>query len=310
MLQMLLKFPQREFPGDYLMSRLRYKRTLFVSEAQTEEYRGEVPEVFDADIWARELEERKWLFRQMNGRLRDTLAPLFLYFEINTLVQCLRFLEAGRFDEIDPLLDRSLLSAELKKILRHKSGPADAIAGLERFSRNSSLVLKGFVSAYNDRGIQGCEELIRRNFLEQSLQTCTDPDITAFLRDMVDLKNTLAVAKCVRWGRESAPEVVAGGRIRAKVIAQSVTGEGLRQMVKRWTKEDVITDEQLLPVNLEPALYARLLLKMARARRVAGEVVVCIEYILHSFLMSRNRSLLLHAKGPGEKGYMSEGPVS
>lgn len=302
MLRLLHDLPQRNYPGDYLLSRIRCRRVSLLAEDYSNEDENLSADASDAAIWVRDQDERQWLFSQMNHDLRRAMAPLFLHFEINTLVLCLRFIEAENLDEIDSLLDRSLLSLDLQKNLRGNVSMPEVIERLDRFFHDAPLAVKGLTGVYENEGIQGCEEIIRINFFEQVLRTCTDPDMHSFFQDIVDLKNILTVAKCLRWNRESAPGLIAGGRLSVTVNDQPVSEDRLRFLVRRLTKEERVSDEQLRPVSLEPALYAILLQKLTRSRRVAGQVVVCIEYILRRDLVSKNRSIHLHARQREGKG--------
>lgn len=292
MLRLLHEFPQREYPVDYLLSRLRYRRVLL----QTGGVAGDgtaLDRETSALTRSWEQEERYWLFRQMNRDLRRIMAPLFVFFEINTLVQCLRFIEAGRFEAVAPLLDQSLFSSVLKKSLRDRIAAPQVLERIERFFHDTPLAVKGLEKVYRDKGVQGCEEMIRRQFHEQALHNCTDQDMYSFLQDLVDLRNTITMAKCLRWKIESVPVLTAGGRIR--IARRPVTEDGLRRVVGRLIMDEGGQIEQLHPVGLEPVLYDALLLKMTRRRRVAGQVVPCIEYILRSHLMVKKQSIQLHA---------------
>ncbi|MDH3328796.1 MAG: V-type ATPase subunit [Desulfobulbaceae bacterium] len=302
MLRLLHELPQRDYPGDYLLSRIRCRRASLLAEDLSNEDENLSANVSDAAIWLRDQDERQWLFRQMNHDLRTAMAPFFVHFEINILIQCLRFIEAGGGDEIHSFLDRSLWSLDLKQNLRGNDSMPEVLERLERFFHDSPLALTGLAEVYKNQGIQGCEAMIRIIFFEQVLRTCTDPDMHSFFQDIVDLKNTLTVAKCLRWNRESDPGLIAGGRVGTGVTVQPVSEDRLRRMVRRLTKKEGITGEYLHPVSLEPVLYAFLLQKVTRSRRMAGQIVVCIEYILRRYFVSKNRSIHLHARQREEKG--------
>lgn len=301
MLCLLREFPQREYPDDYLLARLRSRRALLLAEYLVEAEEGLPEGTTGKAIREKEQQERQWLFRQMNDGLRRATAPLFVYFEINTLVQCLRFIEAGRVGDINSLLDLSLLSGDLKNNLRDKTAVPDAIACVEGIFNDSPLILKGLGSKYREEGIQGCEEMFRVHFFQKTLRASIDPDMHSFFQDILHLSNTLTMAKCLRWKREATPPLLADAST-VKTKALSVSEDNLRRLASRLLRKEGVAVAELLPVNLEPLLMTALLLKMSRRRRVAGEVVACIEYMLRIAVIARNRSIRLHAGQWDQRG--------
>jgi len=301
MLRLLSEFPQRGYPGDYLLARLNGRRALLISENHTDTDENLHKYTTEKAIRDKEKEERQWLFMQMNDRLRRSTAPLFFYFEINTLIQCLRFIEAGIADEIDSLLERSLMAEGLKNILRNKTTAAKTIECLERILADSQLVLEGLGKTYQEKGIQGCEEMIRIHFLQQAICCYADPDMQSFFRDVIYMQNTLTMSKCRRWKRETTPNLVLdAGAVKTGILR--VSDNYLQRMASRLLRKKEIPGKELEPINLEPLLMTALLLKMNRNRKVGGEIVAYIEYILRIAVTAKNRRIRLHMKGQDKNG--------
>ena len=59
--------------------------------------------------------EFRWVYRQMNEGLRHTFAPLFLWFEVRTILLCLRFRRGGERRKAAGLLADSLLAKQVQQ---------------------------------------------------------------------------------------------------------------------------------------------------------------------------------------------------
>lgn len=300
MLRLLHEFPQRGYPGEYLLARLRGRRGRLLAEDHAEAEEGLPGHMTGDTIRHKEQQERRWLFRQMDDRLRLATAPLFFYVEINPLIQCLRFIEAGQAEESDSLLEGSLLSGELKNTLRAATSVPQAVDGMERMPA-SPPALKGLGRTYQEIGIRGCDESIRALFLQQTLRARIHPAVRSFFLDLVHLRNTMTLAKCLRWQRDITPDLIVDpgtGRIKALPVSE----KSLRHMAGRLLRREDLSAEDLRPVNLEALLLAAQQLKMNRCRRTAGDVAVCIEYVLRVAVIAGKRRIRLQTRQPAAGG--------
>jgi vacuolar-type H+-ATPase subunit C/Vma6 len=256
---------------------------------------GSTFQVDDTVIWGAAAEERRWIYLQMDNDLRATLAPLLFYFELNTLVFCLRSLETPQSESMVDNLEKSLLAAELKNILRAMATPAEVVAKLEKFLGSPALDLDGLAAAYGEGGVQKCEELIRRRFFEQVFSGPSHPEVVSFFCRIIDLKNTMTMAKCLRWKKQVVPGLIDGGHIRLRKADRVPTAAGVVKMVRRCTGGLKVTAGELHPVNLESLLYGHLSRTMARQMRSGNPVECCMGYVWHCFAASRKRSGEYHA---------------
>ena len=85
-----------------------------ISEAHGVSKENTMYQVDDAVIWDAASKERRWIYLQMENALRQALAPLLFYFEINTIVFCLRNLEVRQSGVVAINCEKGLLSEELK----------------------------------------------------------------------------------------------------------------------------------------------------------------------------------------------------
>jgi hypothetical protein len=237
----------------------------------------------------------------MNVGLRSTLAPLFVYFEINTLVQVLRNLAAGEPDKIGTVLQHSLLSKGIRDIFRSGKSVSAVLSGFERYCHKHQVDMAGVAAAYEVGGLRKSEEILRGSLLSRALHDSRHNSVTVFLRDLVGMRNLLVLAMGLRWQAASPPPLMEGGSIDLKRAAKDVAENDLRRMVRSWTGGDELSAGQLHPVVLEPVLQSSMLQRITRLRRLGDPVVECIEYIWRFFLITRKRSIRYHG-GIGEEG--------
>ena len=95
MLSLLSDTLRPGYPDDYLVSRLHGRLQQKVVGAQGEYTERNMFHENDKHIWDVAAGEREWLYQQMEWKLRKTLAPLLIFFEISGLILGLREMEAG-----------------------------------------------------------------------------------------------------------------------------------------------------------------------------------------------------------------------
>jgi len=287
MQQLLHDFPQCEYPDEYLVARLRGRRSSFIFE-QRSQPEGTISVAERNRIQEQGCDERRWLFKQLNSNQRKNLAPLFLYFEVEILFQCLRCIEAGQCERIEGLLQTSLLSGQVKQILRENSAPADVLMRLERELKCIEIPVKGLAESYESGGIQKSEEMIRRVLLSQVFFTVHHPDVLGFFRNLIDIRNIMILAKHLHWQLESKPDLYSGGSFRERVYKKNVTEEELARRVRHFVRETVALGANLHPVRLEKELLYCLLKKLVISRRVSGLISSVIEYLWQWHITARS----------------------
>lgn len=278
MQKLLHEFCQREFPSDYLVARLRSRRA-FIRTVPEELDENGYTAIEASDEREKAVEERRWLFGQLNTEQRKNLAPLFLYFELEVLVQCLRCLEAGQTIFIDGLLEKSLLAGSVKQVLITSNGMTDVLAGLERVFNEAHVPVSGLIGSYDEGGIRNCEKMMRTTFLSQVCRRCPHGEILEFFRDIVDIRNTMTVAKYLHWQISSTPDLIAGGRFECRIVRKNVNEGMLIRMISHFAGGTTVSEELKNPIRLEPVLFYGMLKKMTRSRRVSGPVTAVVEYL-------------------------------
>jgi len=122
---------ERGYPVEYLLSRIRGRRSRLIRDWRTlvydatpieflasAQYQGFVRERSAEGMWRALLREYGWVFGQMEEEVRSVFAPYMLYTELRTVFICLRYLHGERTQKAGEVLGVSLLADGVKNILR------------------------------------------------------------------------------------------------------------------------------------------------------------------------------------------------
>ncbi len=293
----LLKSPA--FPGyptAYLLPRLRARKGRLTGDWQALLDHGFPPGVSEENLWRDLLKENAWLFRQMNCKLRRLFAPVFTFFEIRTLLLGLRNRMARESGRVEELLEWSLLDEQVLKPLRNSQEEATAMAGLAGQLSREAPEFTPLPHCAEARELKPFETALARCMLGYAAVTGRHPLVEAFLRQQIDLRNLLALAKHRRWQLENLPELLAGGRLPLPKLA-SLVQTGNLLAVNRLIKKHLGVTTGLTEAGLENALLrgvSQTIRQQAREHEEAGPV---LEYLWRRYLETRNLGVLLHGRG-------------
>lgn len=305
MLSLLSNSYRSGYPGDYLVARIhgRINRRLS-NQGEVFENQGMFHEN-DRHFWDRVSEERKWLYQQMEIKLRKTLAPMLVYFELPGFFLGLRKLEAGKMSVAGEVFAQSIITERLQKNIQTATNPLAVLQKMEKFLAKTPLSIKGLAEAYQDGGLQQYELVFRIRFLEQALMLSKHFVVARFFRRVIDLRNTMVVAKALRWGKKEPQPLIAGGNIRLLKNDRVPSENVLRKMVKLVTGREDMTSSELQPVQLEPLLNQNLAKVMNRQMRSFDPMECCSGYLYHCYIKARQMSRDFHVDQFHE--YFSEG---
>lgn len=287
MQRLLVDCSRHGYPSEYLVARIHGRVHAGFPCTHMENKREDET---DSVIWNAAGDERCWLYGQMEWELRKILAPLFVYHEINTLIAGLRRITAKQPQSRDDHLGYSLLAEGLKKIILGMGSAKEAVASVEKFMAGLPMHADGLSRAYTERGVQGCEELIRTRFFQLAPGSCDHPEVVGFFRTMIDMKNIILVAKHLHWKLPGAPLLIKGGQVKVLRKDSAPTEGDLRLLVRRVVGGQGASAQELNPVALEGVLEEWLAGRMRRLMRSMNPVRCCIGYIWHCFSVTRKRS--------------------
>ncbi|MBJ6725174.1 hypothetical protein [Geomesophilobacter sediminis] len=290
------------YPREYLCARIGARRTFLhhdwdamlaapdpIAGLPAAPFRS-APVTTEQEIWSAAQREWSWLYAQMEPRLRRGFAPLFLYFELRTVILCLRQQPAGAATE--DLLRSSLLSPVLCRVLLMDREPSETVRGVIRFFVGVGLPNRELSTGYRERGLAGLEERLTDRYLERTVAQRLDPLLRRVLGRIIDLRNALQLAKALRWGM-NAPAFLAGGTVAPAWFAKAIHNGAARASVEAQLMGGGI---DLAAENLEAQLLGRVSREVRSWGRVAGNGPI-LDYLWSVAMEARNLSLLWHGRG-------------
>jgi vacuolar-type H+-ATPase subunit C/Vma6 len=299
--------PRTGYPVEYLRSRVRGRRSRLIGNWRavlhgsspeqhlaSAQYQGFVRERTLEGMWKALLSEHGWLFAQMDEELRTLIAPYFLYVELRTIFMCLRYREAEQEQEANELLEPSLLSREIKGLLR-TDPVADAVAELEDFFRSLSPAFEGLAERYyEDR--RRAERQLTDAYLGALLARPLQPELRSLFVRLIDARNILALYKAQRLESREAPAFLTGGSIAPERLRSALERDDpfavlplLRQATGLALNEPDLT-------RIETALYRAITTSLRREARDPLGPSLLIDYLWRCSLEITNLSLLFAGK--------------
>jgi hypothetical protein len=278
-------------PPEYLLARLHARRASLAAPPPT------AGPPSDDDIWNAFLGELGWLFRQMHPRTRVDYSPLFLLFEMKTIVLCLRNAALERVEPRQRLLERSLLSDGIRDVLGAPRPVGAMVAGLGDALAGLSASFADLDARYFEAGLRGCEDALMRLFLESLRKARLAPPLRQFVSLFIDLRNVMALYKHQRWDLKGPVALIAGGSIAVpalKAIVIKDDRDALDALVLKLTGRPVTADNEL---SLETALLASLGSQLSASRRARGDAWLVTEYVWSRYVHARNLAVRHHATG-------------
>ncbi len=308
----LLQSPEGSgYPTEYLIARIRGRRLYLVkdwddilsSPAPTETilpayYRELVAEYAKEGVWKRVLKEFRWLYFQMNRRLRHTFFPFFVYSEIKTMVLCLRFKtgkETGA--DIEDILSFSLLSKEVKDVLKRDADLPLILAEFERKFLPPTDKQSGLEDLFSKDGLKGVEEGLTNGFMERIISSKLHPVLKKYFIFLIDIKNIMALCKHVRWAVKTVPVFIHGGSISEPVLMDTVRSGEMSRIVRLVHQLTGISLPESGASEIENILFADLT-KYLRVKAIEGsDIGLILDYLWKICVEAENFSILLYGRG-------------
>lgn len=315
----LLRREQRPgHPPEYLYSRVRGRRSKLIRDwravlrdatpAQhlaSAEYRGFVRDRTLEGMWGSLLTEHAWAFGQMDEELRCRLAPYFLYVELRTLCMCLRHRSAEHEQEVNGLLDPSLLSRELKELLRSAALPGLLVELEERFSALSPL-FRGLSARYADAGLRSAERFLTDAYLEYVLTLPLYPVLRGLFIRLINSRNLLLLYKVLRFGAKDPATFIPGGTIAPDQLETALQRDDLFAVLPLLRQATGIALSEPDLTRLETALYRSITKHLRREGRDPLGMALVLDYLWQCSLEMTNLSLLFAGKDQGREEIAAE----
>ena len=281
------------YPDEYLLARLRGRRAKLGSEQHSP---AAVAGMTDADAWDRLRSEYRWVYRQMNAGLRLIFAPLFLWFELRTIILCLRFRRGGERLQAAGLLSSSLLAKRVQQTLETEGEPATVINDLASILATVAEPYRDLGELYRQRGWRELEQRFVTLYLERMTVLPLHPLLREFFRALVDLRNLVTLAKQIRWQVNEPQAFIRGGEISPERLGKARTegtAVGLNALLAGLPDLGVLPPDQLNP---EQQLYGWLTRKVRRLGRDPLGIGLILDYLWRCFVEAHDLSLMIHGQ--------------
>jgi vacuolar-type H+-ATPase subunit C/Vma6 len=285
------------FPADYLLARVRGRRAALVSDWPSLAASGLPAGTTDESIWRALLEEFEWLYRQMDRSLRRCFAPVFMLFELKTIVLCVRNKTVQRTAEFERLLERSLLSDRLQQALRESPDVRSTVSAVVELLATVAPDLRALETDYAEEGLRGFENGLMRGYLAQVSATRMLPAIREFFAAFIDLRNLMILYKHLRWEIAGEAVFIRGGTLEPSRFVQAAARKELAGL--EALAQEVTGSKDVPAAASEGALETVLLRRMTQQLRKAGreseDVGLILDYVWRSYVQARNLAVLHHA---------------
>ncbi len=296
-----------EYPAEYLVARLLGKKGALFSNweflmtgSDALESLHDTPfypylkKYAAPGIWRFLRHEYYWVYSKMNPFLRKIFSPYFIFHEINILIICLRYLSRNKdIERIRQELHNSLLHDDIQAILTGNLEFTAILSQLELRLNTYSDLFKGLAELYEKKGITGLEIFIRDCFFHSILAQKQPDQMQTFFRHMVDLHNSMSLAKNLRWQSEVEPTITPGGTIPAERFKRAYFRKDLSPVIKFLRLQvpaEVASDMQKLEITLL-SLITQKLKSRSLQRTVVGDILF---YLWEQYRYTRNISMVLN----------------
>ncbi len=316
---LLRHLEDRGYPAEYLLSRIRGRRSRLITDwrpliydaepadyLSSTRYQGFVRDRTPEGIWRCLLREYRWVYAQMNESLREIFRPLFLYTELRTIFICLRHLKREKDGRINDLLGDSLRAGEVADSLTASDDVATAVQGIERIFLTLSERFRGMVKALDDDGLRGVELHLTNTYLAVTAADDLHPVMESFIARLIDARNIMSTYKYLRMEKRALPAFIPGGTIpgeRLGGVIEKGNLFGVNTIIRDFCGLKIDTPD---PTKVEVALYkgiTRFLRKGGREPFGAGPI---LDYLWRCSLEVMNLSVLFHGKDLEREAVLAE----
>lgn len=308
-MELLQKPADRGYPADYLLARIKGRRSKLIRNWKSL--------LFDADlfgsspflkqgrqgsiaspegIWGNLMAEYRWVYGQMDQGLRDIFYPYLLYAELRTMFICLKRLPDRKAGAIDELLNRSLLSDEVKNVLLLSADTSEAVIGIEQLFSGLTTRFVGLSEVLPTEGLRGVEQRFVEIYLSEEAASASNPLMRMFFSRLVDARNIMGIYKYLRLELKAAPHPIPGGGIceaKLQELARKADITALGQAIREFTGTAV---ERPDPTSIEMALYRGMTKWLGKEGRAPFGVAPILDYLWRSSIEATNLSVLFHAQ--------------
>ena len=307
-MKVLMDVGEIGYPTEYLLSRIRGRRVSLIEDLHViiispdilkqliSSRHGELTAGSGEDGIRRYLlREYRWAYKQMNKELRSIFTPFFIFFEIRTLIICLRYKTIKDGGGAESVLSLSLLSERIRRLLNTGTDMPSVLDEIASALTPSSP-RPSLGQVYLKNGLQGVEEELYVSFLEHAVRSQLHPVIMKFLRSVVDYRNIVHTYKQLKWGLRSEPLFVSGGSIKRSRLRKLIHKKelsGIAEIVNKLTGKTI---GEPVGAFLESALKTSLTRKTELMIWDDPEIGLILNYLWRRYIEAENLNVLFYGR--------------
>ncbi len=307
-MELLQRLVDRGYPAEYLVSRIRGRRSGLIRDWKRLLYDGSLFETAALPktalmkakspdgVWANLMREYRWVYGQMNTRLRGIFGPFFLYSELRTLIICLRRLPDRKAGVLDELLNRSLLADELKQVLFLSPDPQTAVSGIERMLAPLGKKAPGLTDALEKDGLRGVEQRLVEWYLAETVASRLDPLLKLFFSRLIDARNVISIYKYLRLEIKTMPPLIPGGTVPVERLLGIAKSGDLIEIGSLTEELTGLPVERPDPTLVELALYRGITGWLKKVGRDPFGVAPILDYLWRCSIEAMNLSVLYYGR--------------
>lgn len=309
-MELLESLEDRGYPFEYLLSRIRGRRSKLIRDWNAliydigsleylypARYRGFVTEKSPEGIWKVLIREFRWVYTQMNEKLREIFCPFFSYSELRTLFICLRHLRNRKTGRTQELLAVSLISESIKHVLLTSEDIPSAVSEIEQIFLSLSDRFTGLTETLESEGLRGVEQQLTNSYLVHTINTGLHPVIRTFFVRIIDSRNIMSLYKYLRLNAKKIPFFISGGSIdeaRLREVREKEDLLGIRSLIYDFAG---IRLETFSPSRVEHVLYTGITRLLKKEGREPLGVGLILDYLWRCSIEAMNLGVLMYGKG-------------
>lgn len=296
----------RGYPVEYLLSRIRGRRSRLIADWRQLAYRpGPIEPIAShrrgrpvsaETAWKDLAQEYQWVYTQMSRSLREIFRPFFEYAELRTLFICLRQVKDKKAGRAAELLNVSLLSDEIRHALMTGNDVLSAVSRVERIFASQAPALLGLEERYRSEGLRGVEQLLTNAFLTFIVSTRLHPLIRSFFGRVIDSRNIMGLVKYTGMEFSALPTFLNNGSVPAARFTEIIGREDPSATISLMREVSGIRLERNEPAQVEIALYTWISRYLKTAGRDPLNIGLIIDYLWRRSIEAMNLGVLHHGK--------------
>ncbi len=305
-MELLCSPADRGYPAEYLLARIKGRRARLIRDWKrltfdTGLFDASSPSISDGlfktklavSIGAELVREYRWVYEQMNRRLRRIFAPFFVYTELRTVFMCLRRLKDRKAGALDELLATSLLSDTIKDILLVSEDLKDAVV---RVAMLFSSQYAGLAATLDSEGLRGVEQQLTDRYLAETVKSGLHPLVKEFFMWLIDARNAISLYKYLRLDIDKQPSFISGGTVPEEKLQEIARSEDLLKAAAFIQELTGIPIERPDPTSVELALYRGITRRLRKVGRDPFGVGPILDYLWRCSIEAMNLRVLYYGR--------------